>query len=536
MAAGSLRAQDESQAQVKTVGDETILIRNVHLFEGTGTVEPVLVNVVIKKGRLKLISKDRIPTSQADLVFDGAGGTLLGRLDTGDLAGFMILDQDPRENVEVLLDTAAHARFAILKGEIVLNNLVATADTDDEPERKWLGYQPPPFALPVSYGTKRKWNYWETKPVNGVFAAALMMDRQYWPSQSEENIEQVGDLTGQDRAHIRALRLGSVGTLNFKRPWVYTIWLASTAFDAGFDAEEGDSLVLFDWRLDIPLFKNTSVSFGRQKEPISMERLAGGVYLPIFERSSVSDSMFPSRNVGIVFNGTPGPRFTWGIGAFNDWIETPQSLDESATQYVGRITGLPFPSADESNLFHLGFGVRHSNAREGERYRSKPESDLSPLFVDTGLIDADSATSYDLEAYWRRGPFLLGGEFVWTEVEAPEVGDPVFSGYHLTASWIASGEMRAYNHRSAVFNQVPVARSVYDGGWGAWQVALRWSDLDLTDAAIEGGEMQILSTSLQWWLTSFFMIETQYRTIELDRFGLQGTADGLLTRVALILP
>jgi len=150
-------------------------------------------------------------------------------------------------------------------------------------------------------------------------------------------------------------------------------------------------------------------------------------------------------------------------------------------------------------------------------------------------MEADRSTTYDLEASWRRGPFWLHGEYLRNEVAAPDLGDPVFRGHHLTASWILSGEMRAYNRRSGVFGPVPVARSVYQGGWGAWELALRWTELDLTDAEIEGGETQILSAAVNWWLTSYFSFNLYYRHIQLDRFGLQGTSDGMLARVVLML-
>ena len=69
-------------------------------------------------------------------------------------------------------------------------------------------------------------------------------------------------------------RFGVVGTLNFARPWVYTIFGATQAFDKGFDTEENDNVTWFDWRLDIPFLKNSVMSIGKQKEPISGERVS----------------------------------------------------------------------------------------------------------------------------------------------------------------------------------------------------------------------------------------------------------------------
>ena len=52
---------------------------------------------------------------------------------------------------------------------------------------------------------------------------------------------------------IRGLRVGFAGTLNcFERPWIYTIFGATNAFDKGFNEEDLDSFSLFDWRLSSP--------------------------------------------------------------------------------------------------------------------------------------------------------------------------------------------------------------------------------------------------------------------------------------------
>ena len=49
--------------------------------------------------------------------------------------------------------------------------------------------------------------------------------------------------------------------------------------------------------------------------------------------------MLPSRNVGIVWNQNSARNHaSWGIGVFNDWFDADLDFDESATQYIGRIT------------------------------------------------------------------------------------------------------------------------------------------------------------------------------------------------------
>jgi phosphate-selective porin OprO/OprP len=184
---------------------------------------------------------------------------------------------------------------------------------------------------------------------------------------------------------------------------------------------------------------------------------------------------------------------------------------------------------------HLGFGVRHTDAKQGIRYRTEPEFNKSPTFADTGLLTANNALTYNLEAYWRKGPYWLGFEHIKSDVDSPEIGNPSFDGYHISASWALTGEMRSYRKRSGVFDPLPVAKSVNQGGWGAWELAARYSNLDLSDGLVDGGDMDIISVGLNWWLTQVAQFSVNYRHITLDQSGIEGSSSGITSRIVLIL-
>jgi len=95
--------------------------------------------------------------------------------------------------------------------------------------------------------------------------------------------------------------------------------------------------------------------------------------------------------------------------------------------------------------------------------------------------------------------------------------------------------MRAYNNKGGVFGGIPVAKSVYQNGKGAWEVYSRYSNIDLTDGAINGGDMQIVTLGLNWWLTPFFSVNVGYKYIWNDRDGEKGESSGLMTRLILVL-
>jgi len=140
-----------------------------------------------------------------------------------------------------------------------------------------------------------------------------------------------------------------------------------------------------------------------------------------------------------------------------------------------------------------------------------------------------------LELVWRRGPASLTSEYTQTRVSNTELGNPSFDGYYITAAWTLTGEMRAYNKKSGVFTGIPVAKSVYQNGKGAWELYTRYSDINLNDGAISGGDMQVATLGLNWWLTPFFTINAGYKYIWNEKDGEKGVSSGLMTRIVLIL-
>ena len=109
-----------------------------------------------------------------------AGKYLLGQLNIGEKPSFIILDKDPREDFDVLLDSKEHVFLAIRDGEVVENRLAVAAETPEtqQTERKeatWLAYTPPPLAMPSGYRDETKWNRWDTKAISGLFTVGLVL-------------------------------------------------------------------------------------------------------------------------------------------------------------------------------------------------------------------------------------------------------------------------------------------------------------------------------------------------------------------------
>ena len=380
-----------------------LIVANARLVGRDAALQDVAINILIVDGKLVVVTKDELGIEPGDIAVDSDGGFLFGQLALGSRPSFVILDRDPRENIDVLLDTKTHARFAMRDGVIVKNELRAmpasSAEVAPKP-RVWKAYTPPPIAVPIRYYDTRKWNKFETKPVSGLFVGAVILDRQRWLSQDGNSESQVGDVSADDGGEIRAARFGVVGTLNFKRPWRYTVFAMTHAYDKGFDVDKDEEFSFADYRLDIPLTADLTMSVGKQKEPISMERLMGLAYLPMQERGAFIDALLPSRNHGVVLSGAAASdNVSWAVGAFNNWIDSGESFSDTANVFVGRTTWAPAVFQNESNLFHVGLGLRYSDLKQPVQVRRTPEFNSAPRYVDTGIISADDQMTYSLEAY-----------------------------------------------------------------------------------------------------------------------------------------
>lgn len=521
--------------------DRPLMIRNVTLIDTQGIKKDVVANLLIMNYKLAIVSKGDLPVNDDTRIIDAKKGFLMGSLVMGERVTFLVFSEDPRENKYIILDTKNTAKIAVYESVLIDSRypMIDPANISDEEKkvkRGWLAYTPPPVSLATSYQDGRAWNTWRSKWVNGVVIGALAVDRQNWQQQDSNSLAQVGDVTDSNTAEVRALRFGVAGTINFDSPWVYNLAGATNAFSKGFDEDETDDLTWFDWRLDIPMPAKTTLSIGKQKEPMSMERTIGMVFQSMQERSAAADAMMPGRNVGLVYSGTAAAdNMSWAFGVFNDAWDDDGDFSDNSNQVVGRLTVVPYESTSGSELLHLGAGWRYSDGKEGYHFFSEPEFNLSPRFVDTGLQTSENFHTVQLESALKLGDVWLSGEYMKTLVDSEETGNPEFGGYHVNASWVLTGESRAYNRRNGTFKPVPVAQTVHQGGIGAWEISTRFSNVDLTDGFIDGGDMDIFSVGVNWWLTPLFSIGMNARHIWLDKSDMTGEASGFNTRILLIM-
>jgi len=345
------------------------------------------------------------------------------------------------------------------------------------------------------------WNTLNTRWINMRALAMIGIDAARF-RQDDASILQVGDMHRYDRWDIRGLRIGAAGTLNFESPWTYLISGSINSAMRDYNKTTDDAFTLLDYVIGIPLWGEYGrMQIGKMKAPISMERVMGMVFEQVMERPMHLDALLPSRDTGISFSDMLlHKRLRWRVGIYNGWLEKEdKNFHEANYLIVGRVTGLPYVNDEEGTLLHLGASYRYEKIREGEvRYNVGPEFYFDDSWLDTGYIAAESSQTFNAELTWLAGPLWIASEYTAAYLKTPLLGTLRFSGYHIAANYFLTGEHRGYNRRRGTVRRITPVLDFTDGGWGAVEVSVRYSALDLNDKTIRGGEMDITSLGLIW--------------------------------------
>ena len=244
-------------------------------------------------------------------------------------------------------------------------------------------------------------------------------------------------------------------------------------------------------------FDSTFIQIGNFKEPFSLEELTSSKYITFMERA-LPNVFAPGRNIGVGFI-THGDNWTLAGGAFGEGVGG-DPIDEGYG-FSGRATFAPWH--EKTRAIHLGLSAafRRPDSTSGLRYRERPESHITGVrLVDTSTISAVySHANFAAEAALVLGPVSLQGEYFLSHVNRiGAMQDLDFHGFYVYGSWFLTGESRKYSGKNGKFSRVKPKNNFGDGGVGAWEAAVRFSHIDLTDGPILGGEEDNITFGLNW--------------------------------------
>jgi phosphate-selective porin OprO/OprP len=327
----------------------------------------------------------------------------------------------------------------------------------------------------------------------------------------------------EDRIFFRRARIGIRGTL-------YDYIRFKAEYDFADDPDAGVNFAdVYIQFIKIPYVG--AITLGQFKAPFGLEELTSSRFITFQERS-LTDAFVLAREVGVMFNSDLFEgRATWALAItrpdddFGDTIlEGSFGGDYNVTL---RLTGVPWMVAD-NQLAHVGFAYSFRNPPNNEiRYRARPEARIDGLrLVDTGTLTVRQAHQLGFEGAVVYGPFSAQSEYMLALpqnviTDNPTLDDPTFWAFYIFASYFLTGEHRPYEE--GIFGRAKPKRNLNlkKGGFGAFEVAARFSWIDLDDAFAfdrsTGGEQRDFTFGVNWYPNPNTRIIMNYVYANVDR-------------------
>lgn len=274
--------------------------------------------------------------------------------------------------------------------------------------------------------------------------------------------------------------------------------------------------------------ENVTIKGGNFIAPVLGENMMSSNNIKLMERSLAS-TLAPNFLLGgaVTYRGE---NWSASAGYFFDPLEqNPLRPADVGESFAARAVFAPIKKRRE--VVHLAVGVERRDLDPGaiSRVSARPEFGLDgTTLIRTGTLNGvNGYTNYNFEAAYMNGPFLVKGNYIMRDNDAPTLADPQFSGGSIEAAWVITGERQRYGMTNGTFGGIRPR-----GKFGAFEVAARYSFLDLTDGPVLGGEQENWSVGLNWYITRNVRLMGNYVNAKTSpgANGLNESVDALMTR------
>jgi phosphate-selective porin OprO/OprP len=328
------------------------------------------------------------------------------------------------------------------------------------------------------------------------------------------------------------------------------------------------------------MFGVRQLLIGNQKRPYGLDALHSSNQIIFLERPFIVDAFNDDyRRLGIVaYDWTDDLRYNWRYGVYNlrnIQDEGTYFSDHMQGEIAGRFATTYWWDewSDGRGYGHFGIAGNwaepdglagngpdepgRGRAANEARFRSRGEDRSVARVLDTGRIAGTQWYSIlGIEHVLNVGPLQVGGEYMINNLNrasgfaAPGRGNRLFfHGGYAYAAYFLTGEHMPWDRENGIFDRVHPFENFFlvnrlcgrscdreDGwadGWGAWQVAARYSYADLTDQNIFGGVGSATTLALVWYWNANANVQMDYtwghvsdRMVEDEDTGAIYTAGG----------
>jgi phosphate-selective porin OprO/OprP len=353
--------------------------------------------------------------------------------------------------------------------------------------------------------------------------------------------ERAGGYDYNDGTGFRRARIGLEGT-------------AMKVFNYRIEADfAGNQVGITDAYLQYAGIEHLLLTAGQHKAPFGLESNNSDNYNVFLERGMFTNAFGNAgaeRRIGLSAAWAAKENLNIAAGLFGDnesiARSTGAAITDAPDESVGANARLAWePVFEKGRILHLGVsGYYRTNVKSGDVARAVRLSDRPNIRVDNGNI-ADSGIIPGVESLLYAGaeaaaifgPVTLAGEYGRLRVDRTGLADPGFDGFYVYATWFLTGETRPFRHGN--FDRVKPLKPLGKGGAGAFELALRYDRLDLSDTPVlarAGNRAESLTFGLNWYFNPyakllFNWIHFNGINTPLDPIGARTAGDSWATRL-----
>lgn len=391
---------------------------------------------------------------------------------------------------------------------------------DDKPAA--IQASPPTVQAPVSATDMR--TFWSSglrfetadKQIQYAISGRIHADGTW--IHADDEVDTSNSTSEDDRVGFRRVRLQLDGTF-------YESIAFRTQYDfAGANANFRDVYLQFR-----KLFWDTTLWVGQYREPFSLDQLNSSNDNAFLERSLV-DIFAPARSTGIALSGNgQGGKVNYHAGVFhsNSNANSGNGVGDGSYAVTGRFTYAPMMNDKGTEVLHFGAAASRRSVDGYTRNVTRPEFDSNGNWISADFADADSVLLMGGEAAFIQGPLALQGEFVQAEIDNDGSADRSAHGYYVQATYGLTGEGRTYK---GALIQRPKPTDPYRGpgtGVGAWELAARYSFLDLNDGSVASTDTDSITVGVNWHASYQLLVRLNYVMADFDEYDGGANAIGV---------
>ena len=289
------------------------------------------------------------------------------------------------------------------------------------------------------------------------------------------------------------------------------------------------NITLEDAYVTYEIQKDFTVSVGQVLPGYSLEAATSSKWIPFLERSMPTFALGTNLGLGVNVNkwddsytfiaAAMQPKIDHNpqnsnasTGSPNSSASTLKRNDRWATSarvaYRPIFTDNDIVQVGVSGYFADDHGAYINFSSNGEAVGRNNTNVL-----DTGYFAASNHKGVNLELAGQHGPLYGQAEYQRVFISQGNSLDKLhFDGFHVLVSYVLTGEAKSFKEFNGTFGQVKPA-------WpsGAWEVAARYSYLDLTSkvlnasgTAINGGKGKNASLGLNYYANNNVRISAEY--------------------------